>query len=422
MDNDNLNIIEQAKHALEHEKIKLHGVTELIRSNEYIVKCLNDNKTKTLYVFTAPLEFKGAAMRRDETGYFKEGEFFDIRLPYVWSRNSGIKVGEDIRIFPVSEELYNAYQDEKANIFGQNKKCVIYKNFYDPNTDFCCYTTGFGVNMEIIIRQYTENNIFKLKLKQPVKDIFAVADSPDYILFRTENEFKSVIYTPLAVDAENHRSYKNYVELRKDETDNSYIVSYVIDKEFLNDPKTKYPVTLNQSIYGYKRKQSDTAMYSKTGDTVTHHLSPYMFLGDNTSKGEGWGFVRFEELYEVDIPEDKIISAEYCFNNLFDNEEHVTIGAFAVTNDWCSVNTRWNSKPGYDKVPVKTVDIKERGIYSLDITRLFIEMMKGKKFYEPLYSLRNSFCIKSITKGSNLVIASGDSGIFSPYLKIVIKD
>lgn len=402
----------------EKEKTQKH---ERIRCGEFISTYLNENGTKTIYISTAPMEQEEVFMRQEGNEYFRKGDFIEVRMPERLGGDSKIKIGQGMYISTEENKVCKAKAEDKCNIFGQKKACIVYEDSLGKQIDLNCYPTSFGINTEIVIPAYTGRNVFQIKAEQrPAENLYVIADSPDYTVLRTDQEVKYIVYTPLAVDAENKWCYRNRIEMAENKSNGTYTVSYVINEAFLKDPGTKYPVTLNQSIYAYVPKQSDTAMYSGTGDTGTHHLSPYMLLGDRTSKGEGWGFVRYEALYDFDIPAEKILSAEYFFHNLFDSGKELKLGVFAIVNDWCSVNTRWRTKPGYDKVPVKTARVKERGVYSIDITRLFVEMMKNKRVYEPPYSLRNSFFLRSLTKESNMLLAAGDSGIFSPYLRIVV--
>lgn len=122
----------------------------------------------------------------------------------------------------------------------------------------------------------------------------------------------------------------------------------------------------------------------------------------------------------MNISADKIVSAKYVFRNLFNSEKEVKIGAYAVTNDWCSINTRWFNRPTYDERPLSQTAVQKAADYSLDITPLFKEMIKSKGHENAKYSVKNSFCIKSNTPDSNLIFPSGDGGLFSPFLEVVI--
>lgn len=250
--------------------------------------------------------------------------------------------------------------------------------------------------------------------------------SPDYILFKTaleKGEVKSLLYTPLLVDKNGNWSYANSVKLvDKDVENNIYTVEYIVDEKFLNDKNTKYPVVLNQSIHLYKSKQPDTSAYENTGDVASHYLSPYILLGDETLKGEGWTYVRFETLNSLNIDPEKIVSAKYVFHNIFDLKKETKISAYAVTADWCSINTRWFNRPPFDEKPISEVIVKTSGDYELDVTALLVEMMKNKGKENATYSIQNSFMIRSDTEGSNVIISSGDNGLFSPVLKIVLSE
>ena len=66
--------------------------------------------------------------------------------------------------------------------------------------------------------------------------------------------------------------------------------------------------------------------------------------------------------------------------------------------------------------------VKKSGDYKIDITPLFIEMIKNKGKENATYSIQNSFMIRSDTENSNVIISSGDNGLFSPVLEIVLSE
>ena len=116
-----------------------------------------------------------------------------------------------------------------------------------------------------------------------------------------------------------------------------------------------------------------------------------------------------------------MIAARYVFHNLLDLKSPMTVGAYAVTADWCSINTRWYNRPEYDTRPMSQIDVQKRGDYALDVTTLVKEMLKNIGQKDALYSVNNSFMIRSDTPDSSALFASGDGGLFSPMLEIVLK-
>lgn len=387
---------------------------------------LNENGERQISIYSAPIEISNNAMSDLADGvYTGSGSYMQKTLPEVWSAENPMFISFGVfgtEITPVVSEKYASKRKNVINAFGQNRDTLVYLNVFGKGINLNCLLTSFGINTEIVLPKHTEQHMFQIKVKLP--GLVPDTGSPDYILFKTaldKGEVKAILNTPLAVDSKGKWSYANTVKLvDKDSETGTYTVEYTIDEAFLKDSGTKYPVTLNQSIHLYKSKQPDTSAYEKTGDEPSHYLSPYMLLGDKTLKGEGWTYIRYETLNNLDIDADKVVSAKYVFRNLFDLPNEVKIGAYAVTADWCSINTRWFNRPPFDADPICSVAVKNKGDYSLDITALVKEMLKNKGVKDAKYSVQNSFMIRCDTKDSNIIFPSGDNGLFSPFLEVVM--
>ncbi len=385
-----------------------------------------EDGSKNLYLYSAAIEQTCNNIKESEESYQADGMYFNKSFPKCLSESTPIEIGKGdkfAKIYLQDQELPGKLTNHR-NAFGIDRQMIVYENAFGKGNDYICYPTSFGVNTEIIISNRTECNHYQVKVQLP--NLVPDTDSPDYILFRTalkNNGVRSILYTPLAVDANGKWSYANTVKLiEKDSETNTYTVEYTVDQEFLLDESTEYPITLNQSVHLYKSKQPDTSAYENTGDEAGHYLSPYMLLGDSTIKGEGWTYIRYETLNSLNIEAEKVVSAKYVFRNLFDLEKEVKIGAYAVTEDWCSINTRWFNRPSFDETPMSEVIIQKAGDYEIDITTLLKEMITNKKRKNAKYSVQNSFFIKSETQDSNMIFASGDNGLFSPLLEIVLSE
>lgn len=384
------------------------------------------NGQKAVYLYSAPIEQSGNEIVEAEEGFEANGTYFYKSFPIDLSADMPITIeGENnfINVF-LPGDSYSGQLIEEKNAFGITRTAVLYKDAFGKEIHLYCYPTSFGVNTEIRIPEKTAQHTFKIKVQLP--DWVPDTNSPDYILFKSAMQagtVKSMIYTPLVCDANGKWCYANTVQLlEKDPDTDTYTVEYTVDSHFLSDEDTVYPVTLNQSFHLYKSKQPDTSAYENTGEVASHYLSPYILLGDSTLKGEGWTYIRYETLNDLDIDPDKIVSAKYIFRNLFDLERETKLSAYPVTADWCSINTRWYNRPPNDETPVSEVIVDKAGDYELDVTSLLTEMIRNKGKYNPEYSVQNSFLIRSDTKNSNVLISSGDNGLFSPMLEIKLSE
>jgi hypothetical protein len=48
-------------------------------------------------------------------------------------------------------------------------------------------------------------------------------------------------------------------------------------------------------------------------------------------------------------------------------------------------------------------------------------MLKNKGVKDAKYSVQNSFMIRCDTPGGNIIFPSGDNGLFSPFLEVVMS-
>lgn len=416
--------------ALTDGDMEQRGHTEKLKAyaGENTAAYRNGDGTTTLYVYAAPVEAAYTALRdggQEEGSYFADGTFTRKNLPSRLGEEKGISVvdgnGGYLTLLSAQGE-FGGVKTTRKTVFGQEKEAVRYEGVFGEGVDLYCYPTTLGINTEIVLPQYDGTNTFRMKVRLP--RVVPDTGSPDYILFKTaleSGEVKSLIYTPLAVDKKGNWCYGNQVRLvEKDAATGTYTVEFTVDEAFLTSKETKYPVVLNQSLHLHKSKQPDTSAYSGTGDEAGHYLSPYMLLGDSTVKGEGWTYVRFETLANLNIDYKQIRSAAYVFHNLMELPKEAVISAYPVNADWCSINTRWFNRPASEEKPVNQVIVKKAGDYRLDMTPLIREMIKNKADPTAKYSIQNSFLIRCDTPGSNLLLASGDSCLYSPVLEIVL--
>lgn len=378
-----------------------------------------DENMQAYYITSAPLEKESFSTIKGNDNYIINGRYTSINLPQSLNNESSIscKTGENIiKVFPSDDKEYIGELIEYNNIFNKKDQAIVYSDMFGKDVDFFCMPTSFGINSEIVLKNKPETNIFSIKISLPKTYNYII--SPDYISFKDNENVKSLVYTPIAIDKKGTWEYNNQIKITEENADNgTYIIQYEINSEFLKN--ASYPVILNQSIYNYKSKQPDTSVYENVDSNDEHYLSPYIILGDNTYKGEGWAYIRYETLADLNIDSENIISAKYIFRNLFDLQEEAIIGLYPVTVDWCSINTRWDSRPLNNENPIDFIKIKKAGDYEVDITEYLKEMIKNKNKNEP-YSIENGFLIKSESKDSKIILASGDNGLFSPCLEIIL--
>ena len=362
----------------------------------------NGTGKETIKVYAAPSDEMVVAIDDLSLGIFwGESSFARCAFPENWSDATPIKLfceKETIEIRPIKGE-YTGEKIKHTNAYKQSRDAVKYGEWiFSP--------TMLGVNTETVGTAQLEIKFNDLKYSR---------NSEDYMLFSREDDVKAMVYASLDGKAE-----------VASKSDSEYLVKFSGEG------------TLNQSINFYIPKQPDTCVYERISEDSRYYLSPYSYFGDE-KRGNANAFVRFESLDWLDASADEIVSAKYVVQNLTTLKSSVKLSAYGVKSDWCSINTTWPTRPILDDKAFDTVSIKSAGEYKFDVTDLLKEMLQNRGearkgvVPEPglqgvtenspqVHSIRHGFALKVDGEiKERMAIASGDNGLFSLYLEIVVK-
>lgn len=121
---------------------------------------------------------------------------------------------------------------------------VIYGR--DKNISYIYQVQNNGVKEEIVMGQYTGQNVFTFAIKAPGL-VVAQGTNGDYV-FRSQETNEEVFYleTPFMYDAEGKVSYD--VTYAFTPVQNGYTLTVTASEDFLTDPNTVYPVTIDPSV------------------------------------------------------------------------------------------------------------------------------------------------------------------------------
>ena len=402
----------------DEKQIQEHDLVEKQICLDEHTQIYKDNKGLThYYIYASPLEKSNCKLQDSVDGYIYDGNFVSNCFPKELSKNNNINIVKDtqsIAIFPVDDRIYSSTFKTNKNVFGLKRECIEYKDFFGKNTEMICYACPFGINFEIVLNKKLQSNKFNLKIRIP--DVVPDTSSLDYITMNTlYGKTKLKINTPLLVYKKGW-NYENSVKLIDKEND-IYTIEYSINEElFEND--NLYPMVLNQSIYVHTDKQPDTSVYKKFNDKK-FYLSPYMVF--ENIRGKNNTYIRFDNLSGLDIDYKTVVSAKYILRNLFKTNDTINMGVYAVKEEWCSINSNWDNKANYDGQALDIQKINKAGDYGFDITKHFKKMLKNGKDNKKNHTLNKGFMLKVNSKSEKILLASGDNGIFSPYLEIVTR-
>lgn len=401
--------------------------------HENVICFENDDLTKSLYMYSSPVYIKNKdsyeiCNNTIQTIVEADGRFAyqnsrnDIvsSLPEKLSSQNGFCIqfkNTKMQIFPQTDVSKDARKTNHINIFGKIAEHLYYENTF--NSNYYIYINDFGVNTETVI---SNPNITALAYTIAIDNVELDTSCPDYILFRSvkEDDVKGIVYKPIIVEKGGNALNGAMSETCNMTVSNTgkglYTITITLSKTFTEN--VAFPLTVSQSFHIYRPKQPDMAIYSNSN--IGYYLNDKVIIGSDPIKGEGHLLVRFETLDLLNITSNDILSAEYIISEVSGTTQPATIAMYPVLSEWCSINTRWNTKPVYAKDFIQKVEVVKSGDYSFDVTELLKKWLENRGL-EVEYIIRHGFVLVNETPKSPKLFATGDNGIFTSCLKIELK-
>ena len=258
---------------------------------------------------------KDNTLQREAKGFRITENEFDLLLPHAIT--DGVELtyqGYDVKLIPATEGKLTA---TAPGTLQDNS--VVYESFFGAGTSLVYTPLLSGVKEEIVLEEYLPNRSFSFLLY--TDGLYVTESEGRYILTQTKTSADAVLYLGdiVVYDAIGRPSLGNLtVETVK--AGDVYTLTVSADEEFLADPATVYPVTIDPDL-----TISDTTNGSGAiEDTTLFSGTPNLNTGDwvyNTAGyvdetyGAGRILVRLPGLYNSErfqsLTADRILSATF---------------------------------------------------------------------------------------------------------------
>lgn len=259
-------------------------------------------------------------------------------------------LGKTIELYPLSNTVSKVMPDD--DMLG-----VYYDNVFGEFTGVR-YEPSFSGYKEDIILEKNVTNKFGFILE--TGDLSAVLENGlIYIRDENGNEFGTInpIYVydsfegEVTFENEHHFTYNNELVLNP-VSDGKYELVIVVDEEFLNNPKTVYPVivdpsvTINSTGSGSSKSILDTPIYNGSGAVGTAGKNSLASIGYvDSSYGSGRLLMRFPGLVDQPFMNNNYIiqSAKLTMTECSGKSASSNIFAYNYTGpDW-DESTKYSS-------------------------------------------------------------------------------
>jgi len=247
---------------------------------------------------------------------------------------------------------------------------ITYPEIY-PNVTLRYQMKGEGVKEDIILQQPTDKNTFSFELK--LKDLKATTEKDGTIVISDDKGKKQWYFEkPYMTDAEG--KFSNQVKLKLRTENSKTYIDVIADQAFLQDPTTKYPVTIDPTINQWDLV-SDTFVASKFPDSSYSSLNKVYAGNDDPYYGVMRTFTKF---YLPSLPSAaRITSADVNFYQTNNDTTNATIDVYRVTSNWGGSVT-WNTQPSVATTAESTLTNNAINAYwQWDITNLAKDWYNG---------------------------------------------
>ncbi len=339
----------------------------------------NRDGTKTMYYYAEPIKYKDKAgnvkdkkNKLTDTGndYTNVENDINTYFPKKVHKNKGVILKYDnvrIEVAPLINGSSGASRQTGHNKDGQNTDYVEYLNVFDEKISLRYTPTFNGYKEDIILQENVGLNEFQFKLttdglqlveeygllylSNPLtgKKIVSIGDIVVYdsAPFIKEDipTHKPKLNEVTSSEVESIETYTHSYHIQTVVEDQEYILTMVVDKDYLSDSERVYPVYIDPTVkIEQNNRIQDATIYSNYN--VNDGNNAYLYVGYQGSKGIARSLVRFPGLMNhstlKNISVNQIQSVKYIPIELH-RGSGLWVDAYAATQYWTQSGVKCNS-------------------------------------------------------------------------------
>ena len=241
--------------SLDAETIIADGYVARLNSEEQSLSEIvleKEDGTRSLYLFGENVKYidengevadkSNNAVRRGRA-YVNEENDVEVILPATLT--TGIAVTDDelnITMKPLADKIGRSLSPAKKTA----DDTVVYSDVFDSSTDIeYTYTYG-GVKENIILESYNGKNSFDYEITTGGLSLYE--DKGTLLLADESGDVKATLGEVIVFSADNKHNTIGKYKVEELEKNNRYKVTMIVDRSYLTDPDTKYPVKIDPDI------------------------------------------------------------------------------------------------------------------------------------------------------------------------------
>lgn len=241
--------------SLDAEAIIADGYVARLNSEEQSLSEIvleKEDGTRSLYLFGENVKYidengevadkSNNAVRRGNA-YVNEGNDVEVILPATLT--AGIAVtGDELNITmkPLADKIGRSLSPAVKTA----DDTVVYSDVFDSSTNIeYTYTYG-GVKENIVLESYNGKNSFDYEITTGGLSLYE--DKGTLLLADESGDVKATLGEVIVFSADNKNNTIGKYKVEELEKNNRYKVTMIVDRAYLTDPDTKYPVKIDPDV------------------------------------------------------------------------------------------------------------------------------------------------------------------------------
>ncbi len=400
----------------------------------------------TAHVFAAPVRYETEAgetafidtsMTAESslsalfTGYAWRNTANSFSLRYAKQPDTGLDMDGDftMAVWPSAEQTFDdGTVDQTADGDGR----ITYPAAFGEHTLLEYINTATGVKENIILEKNIGKNRFDFLFRSDTHRPVLSEDGTTIFIVRSDDTEQAADYTlsPLyvydscVIDTEadapqgDHRHYTE--DCRYELTpleDGGYRITSVVSADFLNDPETTYPVTIDPNISNGASYVTDTYVHQQY-QTSSYGTLNYMRFG-KTGNYLLFSLIRFDTLMQT-LPQNSSVTGATMKFTFRSGQNTGSRGALWRVTDYWSENVTFSACPGVASWQTNVAESAANYVngyidnYTFNVTNLVKNWQEGEYPDYGVYLTYTSHAVQDY----NSVVSSDGEAARAPVLTV----
>lgn len=260
------------------------------------------------------------------------------------------EIAEDMAVF---SEL-SIENMEMTDLYGQESLAPLKAVYENPEQSYHLEyeSSDIGVKENIVLSERPENNRFVFEFHLDALDIRKNPTDEGFTLYdENTGEIVGCIDVPFMNDATGMAYSEEIVcELEEKEgTDDTYLLSVIPNKEYLDSAERIYPVIIDPTVTWTGSSRIQDAYVCKGSPGTNYYSSGVTVISAGYSSKQGLyrTYMKFPGIKE-DLSGKYVESAQLELYETGGGAGGENIRAYRITDSWTPASLTWNNKPAHD--------------------------------------------------------------------------